>query len=54
MPIKWQGWLVCGFYLALVGLGFVLFSSADRVLYFAILAMLMLSVLYAKGERRSR
>lgn len=58
LPVRWQGWLVLVGYLLLLVAGIVYFHALHaplgRVLYVALISVLLLVVIYLKGERPVR
>jgi len=54
LPASWQGWLVAACYVALLGLGFVLFPPASQtaafILYVVGLTVLLIAICWLKGE----
>ncbi len=53
-PSTWQGWVVVGVFIVLLGAGLALFPVAKNtvgfLLYSGVLVLLLIAVCYAKGE----
>ena len=54
LPIRWEGWVVLGVYLALFPLGFLLFPPNERLVEFMVythvITLVLISVCWRKGE----
>jgi len=55
LPVKWQGWVVVASYFALMYAGIHYFKAQDNVAgllaYLAILTVVLIAIVVAKGER---
>lgn len=54
LPIRWQGWVVLGTFLALFPLGFVLFPPTERLVEFMVythaITFVLVVICWFKGE----